>query len=185
MCTEVLVIFDQLYKLQSQLFTLQKDRLSSYFLYVPRTMASVWQEVLSEEQFRHLWAFCIWVIFCLRVQRLHIHPSPSVLARGESVKISVWYGFAERPLMHDHIEWRGRKQNVVNDVAEVWLNLSWILDCLVSFLNSILLFFASYIKNPHFSCACFLLRRLREELCVMPKAILVFGISFQDVLKVV
>jgi len=87
--------------------------------------------------------------------------------------------------MHDHVEWREQKQNVVNDVVKVWLSLSWILGFLVSFPNSILLFFASYIKNPSLSCACFLLRRLCEELCVMPKAILVFGISFQDVLKVV
>jgi len=53
MCTEVLVIFDQLYKLQSQLFPLQKDRLSSYFLCARRTIhgISLQEEVLSEEQF--------------------------------------------------------------------------------------------------------------------------------------
>lgn len=64
--------------------------------------------------------------------------------------------------MNDHIERRGQKQNVMNDVGEFCLSLSWILGFLDSFLNFILLLFASYIKKKETtspSCTCFLLKR--------------------------
>lgn len=34
--------------------------------------------------------------------------------------------------MHDHTELRGQKENLLNDAAEIWLSLSWILGCLIS-----------------------------------------------------
>lgn len=67
----------------------------------------------------------------------------------------------------------------MNDVAEIWLSLSWILGCLISqhqLLQVIL-------KNPHLPALAFSSKGYVKN-CVTPKTILVFGISFQDVLKV-
>lgn len=53
--------------------------------------------------------------------------------------------------MRDHIELTGQKQNLMNDVAEICLSLSWVLGCLISqhqLLQVIL-------KNPHLPALAF------------------------------